>query len=43
MLQQAVDMGGSFESILEEYQDQLGLEAQLSLQAIISGQSNKQR
>lgn len=36
MLQKAVDEGGSFESILQEYNEQLGFEAQAILRTLIA-------
>lgn len=36
MLQQSVTEGGTFESILQDYSDQLGFEAQAVLRALIA-------
>lgn len=41
MLQQAVDDGGTFESILKEYDEQLGFEAQAILRTLIAARDNQ--
>lgn len=41
MLYQAVQEGGSFESIMEEYKEQLGVEAQAILRSLLVEQSEK--